>query len=320
MTVCPKVARSGDDIIGIMEYKRGVGFTRQTLAYNRLAMESDITFEYVRFPLFVDDEIDFVQISTSVGFTADGITAIGGHGIVGRFEEEYVTLAILTNARLTQASLEILALGNPRVDLTQCCFEMLWIPNSNGLCTQVVEEILYLANVAVVNGDAIEALAAGTGGNLYDNFVGVEVLGSIHANTLMSQATKEVLATGDPYARVSQVTEEVIVYSQLISYSNVDLQAVVIETIMAPAGNLDVQSVTLEIIENSRGDLDVNAVAIEIVHNDLANLDVNAVSLEEINNTATRNLCVEGVSVECLVLFETDYTVASLVNNPRYCI
>jgi hypothetical protein len=89
---------------------------------------------------------------------------------------------------------------------------------------------------------------------------------------------------------------------------------------MAPEGNLLINSETVEILNNGQGHLDVNSVVLEIVNNGSPRLRVNDVVLEEINNSTTQALCVNGISIECLVLFETDYTVASMVNNPRYHI
>ena len=270
--------------------------------------------------MFVSEAIDFTQISTSVGFTADGISAVAGHGVVGRDKEEYVTFGVLTNTRMTQEALEILAAGDPHVDLTQVCYEMLFIPNSTERMTQCAAEVLYLANLGAIQAEAVEALSAGDGGSGAINLVVVETMASVHANALMTQTSEEVLATGDPYARISSASLEALVYSQLVSFSNAWIQAVAVETMMAPEGNLVVNAEALEALHNGSGNADINAEALEVMHNGSPHADINTVVLEEINNSTTQALDVQAIAVECLVLFETDYTVAGMVNNPRYHI
>jgi hypothetical protein len=320
-TLGGKTSRSiGDGVLGARNLKTAVGHTRPVGNYNRMAMRSDLTEEFIRFPLFVDEEIDFPQNSTSIGFTLVGISSLAGYGVIGRDKEKYVTLGILTNTRLTQQALEILATGDPRVDMTQICYEMLMIPNSFDRVSQVAAEVLYLANLGAINGETVEALAAGDGGSAYINGAVVELMGSIKANALISQGTKEVLATGDPEVHVSSANKEVLYQSTVTSFSNVWVDGIVLESIIQPGGNATVDGVTVEIIDNSPGNAVVNGDVIEAIHNNDRHAVINGETVEILNNSTTEAALCQIVAIECLVRSEVDPTVAGAVNNPRYHI
>jgi hypothetical protein len=320
-TISGKTSRSIETgYLGAKKIKKAVGLTRPIGNYNRLAMKSDLTEEFIRFPLFVDEEIDFTQISTSIGFTLGGITSIAGYGVVGRDKEEYVTLGILTNTRLTQETLEILATGDPNVDVTQVCYELLFIPTSNGLVSQVNAEILYLANVGVINGEAVETLAAGNGGSGYINSVALEMMASIKAATLMSQTAAEILATGDPEVQLTQATTEILYQSTTTSFSNAWIEQVSVEAIVAPGGNATIEQLSTEVLNNGEGRAVINSEVIETIHNNDPHAVINSASLEVVNNSTTMQANVKQIAIEVLVRAEVDPTVASLVNNPRFHI
>lgn len=282
-----------------------------------IQLQSDLTDEFTRIPLFVYEEIDFPTISTSIGFTADGISSIGGFGIVGEDKEEYVTIGVITHALSTQETLEILATGNPHALLTQITYEMLFIPNSNALLTQCTEEVITLCHLAIINDVAIEAIAYGNGGDAIIDAVALEGIFSIHANALLSQAVEEILATGNPDVLLSQTTEEILVYNQLTSFSNLIIDQIAIEQLFVSPGNTEIQSCVIEIINNNAPNMDINAVALEVLGNDSRNGVIDSVAVEVMGITPS-NIDIDSVAIEMLVRSEFDPEAASLVNNPRY--
>ena len=309
-----------DVLLGCMVFQAGLGFSRQTGYLLFQPMSEDFHQEFVRIPLFVSESTSWGSISTGVGFTLDGTSSSAGFGIAGNEEEYYVTLGILTNARSSQQTLEILATGNPHVDVTQVCYEMLWTPYSHGCLTQITEEVLTLINLGIINNETIETLAGGNGGKARINASNIELMYSIKAGTWLSQTTLEILATGNPQCRMAQVTAEILLYTQLISNAHALINSVVIEALRKPNSNVRVQGVSVESIIAPSGNGRINSAIIETMHNDYRNGCINSAVIEIVNNSADRNLVVNSIAVETMTHFISDPTVGSLVNNPHFHI
>ena len=312
-------SQGGPNFLGRMNVKSAFGFSRAAENFLYQPAQEFLREEWVRFPFFVSEAIDITQISNSVAFTADGITAQGGDGVLGRDKEEYVLFSVLTNARLTQATLEILATGNPYVRTTQVNYEMLWIPASYARCTQVVEEVLYLANLAAIQQAAVETLAGGNGGEALLQQAAIELLYSIKAAVLMTQATLEALQGPDnPSVRMTQTTMEVLSLNQIAQYAAANIQQVAAAALHNANPNAQLQQVAIEELFNNAGFARLQQVAIEEIGNGNSDAVVNAVAVAELNNSTTMHGCVQQVAVEMLVRPGFDGTVGSLINNPHY--
>jgi hypothetical protein len=315
-TLSGKTSRSGTGNLGRILNKMGYGVSRADENLFSNPMQEIVSEEWQRFPLFVNSDFDFTQISTSFGFSLSGASSIGGQGIAGRDIEDYVTLSLVTNVLDTQTLLEILVTGNPHVRATQVLCEYLWQPVSQVRNTQTVAEILYLANIAVIDQMAVEALQDAVP-NAVLSQAALEVIYAIHANCLATQVVAEMLVKGNPDVRLTQVVAEIITRTQLINYSDALINQAAIEA-----------------LQNANPNALVAAVATEAMFNDLRNAQINAAAVEVMNN-GTRNACVEQVTVECvrfnlgnircgqiaielLVSPEFDPEVAALVNNPHY--
>ena len=314
---------NGEGDMGVYNFKTALGFRRQSLTLRRKLFASDLQYDFIKFTLFRSQALDWTPIPNTVGFAVSGKTAAAGYGIIGRDLEKYATLGILTNVRETQANLEILANGNPHVWMTQVCHELLWTPLSRACISQVTKEIITIINLGIVNSVVTEGLFSGDnvrGGHAGTDSVCIELMSSIKAAALMTQATKEVLATGDPKVVMSQVNQEILVYNQLVSYSNILVPNVVIESLETHQGYAVITGLATEMIVAPIGKARISADTIEVIHNDDRNAVVDAVQLEEINNSTTMQGCVDSVAVEMLVRSTYDPMVAALVNNPHFHI
>ena len=319
-----KSVTNGEGDCGYMNFKRGLGPRRTVETFTRRMMNEDLHDEWYKIPLFVSEAMDWTPISTSVGFTASGKSSVGGPVVAGRDLEKYATIGVFTAVRNTQATLELLASGNPNVDLTQCCFEMLWIPTSRVRLTMAVKEILTMANLAIINSAGImEGLFSGDkvhGGHASTDHVDAEALVSIHASSQLTQVTTETLANGDPRCHMSQVSEEILVYNQLVSYSNVIINDFAVESLRKPDSRIRVSQVSIEELFVPAGKARIDGEAIETIHNNNRNAVVDAVTVEEVNNSTTMKALCNVVAVEMLVRPEYDPEASALANNPHYHI
>jgi hypothetical protein len=319
-TLASKTAISiGTGPLGALNYRYALGFSRPASAYYNKQLQRFTRQEYVRFNLFVDQALDFVQMSDTLGFTADSKAAIAGYGLLGRDKEEYVTFSVLTNVHNTQTNLELLSTGNPNVDVTQVVYEMLWKPSSSVNATQAVAEVLYLANLASIQQLAVEAITGTSIRNTLLDQVAVEVLQSIISKAVVTQVVTEVLRTNNSVMNVTQVTAEVLTRIQNGYFAQGVVQQVAIEQLAGGLSNTFVNSVVVEIMNSGLNPpLRVNGEVIETLHNNQRNGVIQQVALEVVNNSTTRAAVVNQVAIEMLIRMAYDPEVASLVNNPKF--
>ena len=316
-TLSGKTSRSGTGDVGRLIDERAFGLSRADTPLVTNSMQFIDREEWVRFPFEVDSEIDFTQISTAFGFSLGGGTALAGDGIIGRDLQDYVTLSILTNVRNTATNLEkFWQAGNPSVDATQVVTELLFVPVAAARNTQTVAEIIYLANLAVIDQNAVEALHTANPDVLL-NELAIEVLVDIHANAWATQITAEMLATGNPDVRVTLITAEILTLVAEAN-SNALIQQDAVETIGSGEPHALVNSEALEVINNNNDpNADVNSTAIETIHNNASNARIQIDAVEAVCN-GVGNARLNSLVIEMLVRAEFDPEVASLVNNPHY--
>ena len=285
------------------------------------ALQDFLNGQWGRYPFFVREAIDITEIGTGVAFTLDGITAYGGMGVLGEDKEEYVIFAPLTNARLTQQIMEVLATGIPSVRMTQANYEMLWIPASYTRCTQVVEEVLYLANLGAIQQAAIETLAGGDGGECLLQQAAIEAIYSIKAYVLMTQMTLEALQGPDnPNVRMTQTIMEVLSLNQIAQYASANIQQVAIAALHNDNPDAHIQQVAVENLFNNQGFARIQQAAVETLGTGNSNARLQQVAIAELNNSTTMAGCIQQIAVEMLVRPGFDGTVGALISNPHYHI
>jgi len=319
-TLSGKTSRSvGTGEVGSFLFRRSVGFTHQTTNFiNPAITKIDITTEeFVKIPLFVYNSI-ITENSISLGFTLDGESATAGVGDLGYLLGEFATIGILTNVRNTLETLEILATGNPNLDVTQVCYELLYTKTPAAVNTQIVEEILYLANCGVIQQVAMETLATSNPHALV-NETAIEAISSIKAEAIATQEALEILATGDPNVIETQVALEILTLDQLVFYANAIINDCALEAIGKGLGNIFFNDEAVEVIHNNSPHARINDQSIDVIHNNNRNGRINSVVIDIINNGTNRGL-LQQVVVEMLVKPEFDPEVAGMVNNPRYHI
>ena len=305
---------------GRMNKKFAYGFSRPASSFLRKPLRDNTSLEWVRFNFFVDNALDFTGIDDTIGFTASGITSIGSSTLAGRIKEEYVTFSVLTTARSTQQTLEILASGDPPVDVTQVCYEMLWIPEASAFNTQTAMEVLYLANLAAIKQVAVETVGI-IPSSLVVQQVAIEMMHSVKAATQVTQITEEILnGGGDPSVQMTAANLEILTREQVALFAAAIVSQVGTETLHDGDPTTSVIHSSLEAMHNSDPKARHIHESVETMHNNDRNARTNHVAIEEIGNSITQSACVNHIAVEILVKSEVDPTVASLVNNPRYHI
>jgi hypothetical protein len=322
-TLGGKTARASDvGEFGRRKRKFGFGPTAPIGSLFHKMRVSESGQEWVRFNFFVDTELDFTSIGNTLGFNAAGKAALAGYGTIGHEIEKFVTFAVLTNVRNTQATLETLYTGNPRVDMTQVCYEMIWTPTSAVRNTQTVTEMLYLANLGAIQQVAVEDLYGnsinGQQSSLL-NQVGIELLHSIKARAQLTQATLEALATGNPNTLVTQSAIEILFFNNIPRPSTSVINQTAVETVQNANPNAALNQLVMEAVHNNLRNLWVNQVGIETVHNNTRNLIVQNEAVEAVHSSL-RNLLVKQVAIEMLIRAEYDPTVSGMANNPHYHI
>jgi hypothetical protein len=309
----------GPNYLGCIDVEYVFGFNRSMETALNQPLEDNTRAEWDLLPLFVGEALNNTQISNSVGFTNSGIAAIGGDGVLGEEINDYVTFSILTHALLTQEVMEVLATGNPNVRVTAINYEMLWIPTSHCRNTQVVEEVLYLANLAAIQQAAIEGLGGGDGGEALLDQVAIEAIYSIKAFVLMTQATLEMLqGPGDPSGLTTQITMEVLTLNQLVEFSSAYIQQVAIASVCSGHPNAVVAQVAIEELYTNGGNSRLESVAIEGLGNGNSDAAIQEVALATLNNAAITPAGVNQIAIEMLVKPGFDGTVGSMINNPHY--
>lgn len=317
-----KVAR-GNSIndLGATSVKYAFGFSRQAKDLYDKKIEDNTREEWVRFNFFVSEALDNTEISNTIGFTNSGVTAIAEGGYVGFDRASYVTFSVLTHALLTQENMEVLATGNPFVRMSQFNYEMLWIPDSHCRNTQTVEEVLYLANLAAIQQMAVETISDGGSRNALLDQVALEMLYTIKAAVIATQATLEALqGPANPSVQSTQQVMEVLTLNQLVQFAAANIQQVAVATAHNGNPNARLIQSALENLFNNAGNSRVESTAVEALGNGNSDAVVNQVTVAEVNNSTTFAGACEQVAVEMLVRPEFDGTVGSLVNNPRYHI
>lgn len=316
------VSGSGPSALGYFKHKNAYGFTRTMLQYYPHKQRDNTRYELVRIDLNVANAIDFTQILDTVGFTASGISAIGGNGIVGRDIEARAIFSAVTNVVLTQTNYEAISDGNARVAMTQCVFEMLWIPDPVANMTQLAAEILYLANLAAVNQTAVEALAGSSSDQRHaiTQQVAVEMLHPIKARSMITQVAIEGAqqSNPDPPVNVTEVTLEILTYAQQFFNATAIDQQVAVEGLATGNPKVAINHTAVEILNTGDPKARVQQVAVETVHNNENKVRVQQVAVEEVNNSTTTGGATHQIAIEMLVRPEYDPTVAGLVNNPKF--
>jgi len=312
-------SQGGPNFLGCMETMFAFGFNRSMETITEQPLFDNTRLEWIRIPLFVSDVIDNTQISNSIGFSLSGVSAIGGDGVLGTEQDEYVTFSVLTHALLTQEVMEILATGNPPVRMSAINYEMLWIPDSHCRNTQTVEEVLYLANLAAIEQEATECLAGGDGGEALIDQVALEMIYSIKAFVVATMATLEALqGPGNPDVLSTLTTMEVLTLNQIVFFCTAYIQQVAVAAVGNANPHALVESVVVEQIFGGASKALVESVVAEALGNGNSNADIQQVAIAELNNSTTTPVSVEQIAVEFLVRPEFDGTVGALVNNPHY--
>jgi hypothetical protein len=288
---------SGVGDLGVFNYRWVVGVSRPTGTLVRTLLTSDLKKEFIRIEMFVDDAIDFVENDDTIGFSAAGINAIAGYGIIGREKEEYATLDKLTRVRDTQTVLEALAAGDPKVQATQIVHEILFVRLPKDQSTQTTMECLYLANLAVINQTAVELLGVSNPNGLLNAEI-VEVLSSIKATAIETQLTAEILGTGNPKAQETQTVAEVLASNQTVFFANALIDLTAVEALSNQNPNLRVNCEAVETLFTQAPKAWINGEFVETIHNNNPNSIVNAVVLEELNNSFNRNGAFNCLAVE----------------------
>jgi hypothetical protein len=223
---------------------------------------------------------------------------------------------------MTQNAFEILASGDPEVWATQINYEMLFIPVSYDRVTQVVEEVLYLANLGAIQQAAVEAMSDGGDRSALTQQVAVEMMHTIKATAFITAANEEILkGPGEPVnVQGTQTNLEILTLNQIAFFAAAVDQQVAIESVINSNPNGLINHVAVEEINNGTPNARINHDAVETIHNNDRNGRLNQAAIEELGNSTTMAGLTQQVAIEMLVRPEFDGTVGGLVNNPRYHI